>query len=215
MVRRASFSSEHSECPGRHIFRKSFRSGCGIAVSLIDKRQQENTLTTLEGVGSPSNFNNILSDLTQCTMDTTLCNIYHDGVITLAFVAATSYFLSFRLRCQLYSLRAHFAREKLDFANYDRFAEAFYKFTEMYQIALEDWTDKLQAAIIRLTADRVACVQDVSHYSEKHQVCHVTGLGGDVFCGDEDYSGCSFDDTFLPDGQRNVFKGLVSPPHIE
>jgi hypothetical protein len=118
-----------------------------------------------------------------------VCTIDHEEAITLAFMAASALFLSYRLRCQLYALLASFALDKQQTERYDQFAGHFYVLLSEYQRTIQMWVDSMPKKLDALIVARLARVSDDYRYDTRHEVCEVNG-GGGIDCrifGDDGY----------------------------
>jgi hypothetical protein len=152
------------------------------------------------GASSPNNYNNLLNLLTTLTGDE-LCTIWHDECITLAFTAATSLFLSYRLRCQLTAMLASSAFEQNDFKAYDDQVGSFRSLTLEYQAVLAEWTGKLNAKLDELSQSRRDQVHAVHYYDTRQTVCNSQGGAAAVTnCYTTGDDGYMFEDNVNEDG---------------
>jgi hypothetical protein len=148
-------------------------------------------------VNNPSFTGNILNDLITLTSPE-LCTIQRDEVISLAFMAASSLFFSYRLRCQLYSLLASFAQSKNQIDEYDRDAGEFYLLTTEFEVTLQTWVGTLKAKLDELVKARKDCVTPVHYYDNRSTQCHTNGgPAGGTSCDTSGNDGYACEDTFL------------------
>lgn len=148
-------------------------------------------------MNNPSFTGNILNDLVTLTSPE-LCTIQRDEVISLAFMAASSLFFSYRLRCQLYSLLASFAQSKNKIDEYDLNAGEFYILTTEFQVTLETWVGTLNKKLDELVKSRKDCVTQVHYYDNRSTQCHSQGgPAGGTSCDVTGHDGYDCEDTFL------------------
>lgn len=148
-------------------------------------------------MNDPSFTGNILNDLITLTSPE-LCTIYKDEVISLAFRAGSSLFLSYRLRCQLYALLASFAQNKNEINEYDLNAGEFYILTTEFQTTLQTWVGTLKTKLDDLVKARKDCVTPVHYYDNRSVECHPHGgSAAGASCDTSGDNGYAYEDTFL------------------
>jgi hypothetical protein len=128
--------------------------------------------------------------------------IQHDELLDLAFMAASSLFLSYRLRCQLYALVALFAYDKQQREKYDQDAAQPYILMIDFQNSISAWSATLSNRIDALKGARKDCVTAVHYHDARKTVCHSQGgPAGNINCHATGDDGFMFEGTFLVDNK--------------